>query len=57
MFKIIQEQPRIKKKLWKHKQCADAMVRIVSNMFPNEEIRVEPVVINNSKGDNYDKKN
>ena len=52
MFTIIQEQPRIKKKLWKHKQCADAMVKIVSSMFPNEEIRVVK-----AKGDTNDKKN
>jgi len=42
MYKIYQEKQRTERTDWKYKECAEAMVKLLLAVFPNEEFRVIP---------------
>lgn len=40
MYKIYQEKQRTERTDWKYKECAEAMIKILTQLFPNEEFRI-----------------
>jgi hypothetical protein len=43
MYQIVQEKPRTNRTIWKNRQCAEAMVKILQNVFKNEWFKIVKV--------------